>query len=109
MLAYNECDGGYMNFWEKGYQQENNNAQNQNAGNQQSQNDQSFGDMASEIARLNSMDESARMAELMRTASKMQSNGQLNSMDLERVYQTAGMFMNAEQLKKLRSLIDAIK
>ncbi len=108
MPAYNECDGGNMNFWEKGNssQQNQQKAQGQKA---HISNNQSVGDMASEIARLNSMDEGARMAELMRTATKMQSNGQLNSADLERVYQTAGMFMNAEQLKKLRTLIDAIK
>ena len=55
------------------------------------------------------MSEDERLAELAKTASGMKQSGSLNPQDLERVYQTAGMFMNQEQLSRLRTLIDMLK
>lgn len=101
-----------MNFWEKDLH---NSAQNQsNANSHQGngnprQNSSTNANMAEQIARLNSMSEEERLSELMSTAGKMNMNGSLNVNDLERLYQTAGMFMSPDQLKKLRTLIDAIK
>ena len=112
MLAYYECEGDDMNFWEKDLH---NSAENQsNANSHQGngnprQNSSTNANMAEQIARLNSMSEEERLSELMSTAGKMNMNGSLNVNDLERLYQTAGMFMSSDQLKKLRTLIDAIK
>lgn len=105
MLAYYECEGDDMNFWEKDLH---NPAENQGNGNPR-QNSSTNANMAEQIARLNSMSEEERLSELMSTACKMNMNGSLNVNDLERLYQTAGMFMSSDQLKKLRTLIDAIK
>lgn len=112
MLAYYECEGDNMNFWEK---DSHNSAENQsNANSHQGnrnprQNSSTNANMAEQIARLNSMSEEERLSELMSTAGKMNMNGSLNVNDLERLYQTAVMFMSPDQLKKLRTLIDAIK
>ena len=101
-----------MNFWEKDLH---NSAENQSNPNSHQgnayhrQNSSANANMAEQIARLNSMSEKERISELMSTASKMNMNGSLNVNDLERLYQTAGMFMSPDQLKKLRTLIDAIK
>ena len=112
MLAYYECEGDNMNFWEKDLHNSAENQSNPNShqGNGNSrQNSSTNANMAEQIARLNSMSEEERLSELMSTASKMNMNGSLNVNDLERLYQTAGMFMSPDQLKKLRTLIDAIK
>ena len=112
MLAYYECEGDNMNFWEKDLH---NSAENQSKVNSHQgngnprQNSSTNANMAEQIARLNSMSEEERLSELMTTAGKMNMNGSLNVNDLERLYQTAGMFMSPDQLKKLRTLIDAIK
>ena len=101
-----------MNFWEKDLH---NSAENQSNSNPHQgngnprQNSSTNANMAEQIARLNSMSEEERLSELMTTAGKMNMNGSLNVNDLERLYQTAGMFMSPDQLKKLRTLIDAIK
>ena len=112
MLAYYECEGDNMNFWEKDIHNSAENQRNANShqgnGNPR-QNSGANANMAEQIARLNSMSEEERLSELMSTAGKMNMNGSLNVNDLERLYQTAGMFMSPEQLKKLRTLIDAIK
>ena len=112
MLAYYECEGDNMNFWEKDLHNSAENQRNPNPhqGNAyHRQNSSTNANMAEQIARLNSMSEEERLSELMSTAGKMNMNGSLNVNDLERLYQTAGMFMLPEQLKKLRTLIDAIK
>ena len=112
MLAYYECEGDNMNFWEKDLH---NSAENQSNANSHKGNgnprqySSTNANMAEQIARLNSMSEEERLSELMSTAGKMNMNGSLNVNDLERLYQTAGMFMSPDQLKKLRALIDAIK
>ena len=112
MLAYYECEGDDMNFWEKDLHNSAENQSNVNShqgnGNPR-QNSSTNANMAEQIARLNSMSEEERLSELMSTAGKMNMNGSLNVNDLERLYQTAGMFMSPDQLKKLRTLIDAIK
>ena len=101
-----------MNFWEKDLHNSAENQSNVNSyqgnGNLR-QNSSTNANMAEQIARLNSMSEEERLSELMSTAGKMNMNGSLNVNDLERLYQTAGMFMSPDQLKKLRTLIDAIK
>lgn len=112
MLAYYECEGDNMNFWEKDLHNSAENQSNPNShqGNGNSRQNSSINaNMAEQIARLNSMSEEERISELMSTAGKMNMNGSLNVNDLERLYQTAGMFMSPDQLKKLRTLIDAIK
>lgn len=101
-----------MNFWEKDLhnsaENQNNAYSHQGNGNPR-QNSSTNANMAEQIARLNSMSEEERLSELMSTAGKMNMNGSLNVNDLERLYHTAGMFMSPDQLKKLRTLIDAIK
>ena len=102
-----------MNFWEKDLHNsaqthQSNPNSHQGNGNPR-QNSGPNANMAEQIARLNSMSEEERLSELMTTAGKMNMNGSLNVNDLERLYQTAGMFMSPDQLKKLRTLIDAIK
>ena len=101
-----------MNFWEKDLHNSAENQSNVNShqgnGNPR-QNSSTNANMAEQIARLNSMSEEERLSELRSTAGKMNMNGSLNVNDLERLYQTAGMFMSPDQLKKLRTLIDAIK
>lgn len=112
MLAYYECEGDNMNFWEKDLHNSAENQSNANSHQGNAYHRQSSGsnvNMAEQIARLNSMSEEERLNELMSTAGKMNMNGSLNVNDLERLYQTAGMFMSPDQLKKLRTLIDAIK
>ena len=101
-----------MNFWEKDLHNSAENQSNVNShqgiGNPR-QNSSTNANMAEQIARLNSMSEEERLSELMSIAGKMNMNGSLNVNDLERLYQTAVMFMSPDQLKKLRTLIDAIK
>ena len=112
MLAYYECEGDNMNFWEKDLHnsaENQSNARNSQSSARNSQSSSTNANMAEQIARLNSMSEEERLSELMSTAGKMNMNGSLNVNDLERLYQTAGMFMSPDQLKKLRTLIDAIK
>ena len=112
MLAYYECEGDNMNFWEKDLHNSAENQSNSNSHQGNGNTRQSSGsnvNMAEQIARLNSMSEEERLSELMSTAGKMNMNGSLNVNDLERLYQTAVMFMSPDQLKKLRTLIDAIK
>ena len=113
MLAYYECEGDNMNFWEKDLhnsaQTHQSNANSHQGNAYHRQNSSTNANMAEQIARLNSMSEEERLSELMSTAGKMNMNGSLNVNDLERLYQTAGMFMSPDQLKKLRTLIDAIK
>ena len=112
MLAYYECEGDNMNFWEKDLHNSAENQSNPNSHQGNGNPRQNSGpnvNMAEQIARLNSMSEEERLSELMSTAGKMNMNGSLNVNDLERLYQTAGMFMSPDQLKKLRTLIDAIK
>ena len=101
-----------MNFWEKDLHnsvENQNNAYSHQGNAYHRQNSSTNANMAEQIARLNSMSEEERLSELMSTAGKMNMNGSLNVNDLERLYQTAGMFMSPDQLKKLRILIDAIK
>lgn len=101
-----------MNFWEKDLHNSAENQSNSNSHQGNGNTRQSSGsnvNMAEQIARLNSMSEEERLSELMSTAGKMNMNGSLNVNDLERLYQTAVMFMSPDQLKKLRTLIDAIK
>ena len=101
-----------MNFWEKDLHNSAENQSNPNTHQGNGNPRQNSGpnvNMAEQIARLNSMSEEERISELMSTAGKMNMNGSLNVNDLERLYQTAVMFMSPDQLKKLRTLIDAIK
>jgi hypothetical protein len=108
-----------MNFWERGQEQSsskkaqpngNDKKAQQSAPRQgQSSNAKTNFDVMGEIARLNNLSETERMGELMRTANKMRSDGTLNGGDLERIYQTASMFMTEEQLQKLRALIEMVK
>ena len=124
MQAYNECEGESMNFWERNLQTNNKNNQNRQSNSINSNNAQNMaqGDgmhstqaqsanfnVYEHISRLNSMSEDERLAELAKTASAMKQSGSFDSQDLERVYQTAGMFMNQEQLSRLRTLIDMLK
>ena len=111
MWAYYDCDGGFMNFWERGLSQNTNNTTQSNPKHPQEQSKPSSNnmDMMGQIARLNKLSETERMGELMRTAGKMRADGTLNGGDLERIYQTASMFMTEDQLQKLRALIDMVK
>ena len=113
-----------MNFWERNLQTNNKNNQNRQSNCINSNNTQNMaqGDgmhstqaqsanfnVYEHISRLNSMSEDERLAELAKTACGMKQSGSLDSQDLERLYQTAGMFMNQEQLSRLRTLIDMLK
>ena len=124
MPAYNECEGEYMNFWERNLNaneqhsqnrqsnniySKNNASNNQNQGGQYSSNQHQNFNVMEHIARLGSMSEEDRLHELTKTASSMKQQGAFNIQDLERVYQTAGMFMSADQLARLRTLIDMLK
>lgn len=113
-----------MNFWERnnyasgqtiqnkqsnGTNSNYNQAKSQSTSSQTSSNSNQNFNVMEHIARLGNMSEEDRMKELTRTASSMRQNGSFNVQDLERVYQTAGMFMNSEQLARLRTLIDMLK
>ena len=111
MLAYYDCDGGTMNFWERGINNQNAESNQDKPANQsqnKTPNNHNF-DVMVEIARLNSLSEAERMSELMKTAGKMRAEGNLSGGDLERIYKTASMFMTEEQLSRLRALIDMVK
>lgn len=124
MQAYNDCEGESMNFWERNQGEINQNHQNKqsnnvnsnfNTANTQSAQGQAYQNQGQNfnvmehIARLGNMSDEDRMKELTRTASSMKQSGSLNPQDLEKVYQTASMFMNADQLSRLRTLIDMLK
>ena len=113
-----------MNFWERNQGEINQNHQNKqsnnvnsnfNTANTQSAQGQAYQNQGQNfnvmehIARLGNMSDEDRMKELTRTASSMKQSGSLNPQDLEKVYQTASMFMNADQLSRLRTLIDMLK
>ena len=123
MQAYNDCEGESMNFWERDLHTNGQNDKNQqsnatksNMGNPTAQtysgcHSNPMGNFAvmEQLSRLGNMSEQERLGELAKTASAMKQDGRFNVQDLERVYQTAGMFMNAEQLSRLRALIDMLK
>ena len=124
MQAYNDCEGESMNFWERNQGEINQHHQNKQSNNVNSnfntantqntqgrscQNQGQNFNVMEHIARLGNMSEEDRMKELTRTASSMKQSGSLNPQDLEKVYQTASMFMNADQLSRLRTLIDMLK
>ena len=124
MLAYYECEGESMNFWERNNYQSNDNNQNKQSNpsnsnvnqsssqainNQYAQTQNTNFNVMEHIARLNGMSEEDRIKELTKTATSMKQGGSLNIQELERVYQTASMFMNGDQLEKLRNLIDMLK
>ena len=120
MQAYNDCEGESMNFWERDQYSTNQNGKNKqsnntnsnfnatNNHNQQTQGASHF-NIYEQMSRLNNMSEEERLRELTKTATSMKQDGRLNGQDLEKVYQTAGMFMTSEQLSRLRSLIDMLK
>ena len=124
MQAYNDCEGESMNFWERDLDLNNQTSQNRQSNNantkhyttntqnisgqQQLKYGQNF-NVLEHISRLGNMSEEDRLRELTKTASSMKQTGSFNPQDLERVYQTAGMFMNTEQLARLRTLIDMLK
>ena len=113
-----------MNFWERDLDLNNQTSQNRQSNNantkhyttntqnisgqQQLKHGQNF-NVLEHISRLGNMSEEDRLRELTKTASSMKQTGSFNPQDLERVYQTAGMFMNTEQLARLRTLIDMLK
>ena len=124
MQAYNDCEGDIMNFWERDLNSGSQNGQNKqsNAVNQNNykenvqfsngqphQNPNQNFNVMEHIARLGNMSEEDRLSELTKTATSMKQTGAFNIQDLEKVYQTAGMFMNADQLSRLRTLIDMLK
>lgn len=123
MQAYNDCEGENMNFWERDQYSSNQSIKNKqsnsvnsnfNHSNVGAQNtDHAAGmnnfNLYEQMARLNNMSEEERLKELTKTASNMKQDGRFNSQDLEKVYQTAGMFMTSEQLSRLRTLIDMLK
>lgn len=124
MQAYNDCEGESMNFWERDLHSNNQNQQNKqsNAVNsssytncqpssnvQQTEQQNANFNVMEHIARLSTMSDEDRMKELTKTVSGMKQEGKFNATDLERVYQTAGMFMTTEQLARLRTLIDMLK
>ena len=113
-----------MNFWERDLHSNNQNQQNKqsnavnsssytnfqpNANVQQTEQQNANFNVMEHIARLSTMSDEDRMKELTKTASGMKQEGKFNATDLERVYQTAGMFMTTEQLARLRTLIDMLK
>ena len=124
MQAYNDCEGESMNFWERDLHSNNQNQQNKqsnavnsssytnfqpNSNVQQTEQQNANFNVMEHIARLSTMSDEDRMKELTKTASGMKQEGKFNVADLERVYQTAGMFMTTEQLARLRTLIDMLK
>ena len=112
-----------MNFWERDQYSSNKNGKNkQSNGTNSNFNHSNVGaqntehtmganniNLYEQMARLNNMSEEERIKELTKTASNMKQDGRLNSQDLEKVYQTARMFMTSEQLSRLRTLIDMLK
>ena len=124
MQAYNDCEGESMNFWERDLHSNNQYQQNKqsntvnsssytnfqpNSNVQQTEQQNANFNVMEHIARLSTMSDEDRMKELTKTASGMKQEGKFNATDLERVYQTAGMFMTTEQLARLRTLIDMLK
>ena len=123
MQAYNDCEGESMNFWERDQYSNNQNSKNKqsngtnskfNCSNVGAQNtEHTIGanniNLYEQMARLNNMSEEERLKELTKTATNMKQEGRFNSQDLEKVYQTASMFMTSEQLSRLRTLIDMLK
>ncbi len=55
------------------------------------------------------MDETQLMSELLKTAGGMRQNGTLKPEDLESFYKNASGFLTAEQMAKLRTLINMLK
>ncbi len=113
-----------MNFWERNNYQSNENNQNKQSNpsksnvnqsgsqainNQYAQTQNTNFNVMEHISRLNGMSEEDRIKELTKTATSMKQGGSFNIQELERVYQTASMFMNGDQLAKLRNLIDMLK
>ena len=124
MQAYNDCEGESMNFWERDLHSNNQYQQNKqsnavnsssytdyqpNSNVQQTEQQNANFNVMEHIARVSTMSDEDRMKELTKTASGMKQEGKFNATDLERVYQTAGMFMTTEQLARLRALIDMLK
>lgn len=62
-----------------------------------------------QLKKYSGMDQNQLMSELMRTAGAMKNDGKLNGAELEAFYSQASAFMTAEQLKRLRELINMLK
>lgn len=62
-----------------------------------------------EMRRFSGMSNDELMTELMAKASISRANGTLNTAELERFYTVATMFMNTEQLTRLRALLNMLE
>lgn len=62
-----------------------------------------------EIRRFSTMSNDELMAELMAKASTSRANGTLSVSELEKFYTVATMFMNTEQLTRLRALLNMLE
>ncbi len=83
-----------MNFWEK---------QTSDKDFSQSEN------LNEQISRMGNMSNEDLMKELFKVSSSMKAENRLSSDDLERFYQTASMFLNSDQLARLREIINLLK
>lgn len=116
----------FMNFWERnGYDDKNDsekkgaaysnddygnttvNTYNKNSG-RSSQNGANL-NIEDEMRRFSGMSNDELMAELMAKTATSRANGTLNVQELEKFYSVATMFMNTEQLTRLRALLNMLE
>lgn len=116
----------FMNFWERnGYDDKNDsekkgtahsnddygnttaNTCNKNAG-RSGQNGANL-NIEDEMRRFSGMSNDELMAELMAKTATSRANGTLNVQELEKFYSVATMFMNTEQLTRLRALLNMLE
>ncbi len=114
-----------MNFWERngyyGQKGQNPDGKNKDASCDKNgdcfENERGFADgrnsgqtnIEEEMRRFSGMSNDELMTELMAKASISRANGTLNTAELERFYTVATMFMNTEQLTRLRALLNMLE
>ena len=88
-----------MNFWEKNYESDKNNARTQGIQD----------DLQEKISEYASKSQDELMRELLLTANRMRADGNLSSNDLENFYNRVSAFLNEEQRERMRALIEMLK
>ncbi len=118
-----------MNFWERGgYNAENDaknkgnagqtynadvksnntSAQNEQRGNATADGKYTEQEVRDKFEQYSGKDENQLMSELARTVARMKSEGSFDSSAIENMYNTAAPFLNDEQRKRMRAIIDML-
>ena len=97
-----------MNFWERNDNRQNNTYNSSESGNQSGAKGNSEQDIRDKINAYGNKSEDELMRELGATAARMKRDGTFDASEMEKLYATASPFLNEEQKKRMRSIIDML-